>query len=72
MNPYYIANSSLLEIAETIIHELIHAELMERCIQSGLIEGLAINSSTGLVIMKFNGNPNVYSTSQSIFNQMVL
>ena len=39
----FVQNASSIEIALALIHETIHAELLERCIQSGLILNIASN-----------------------------
>lgn len=71
LNPNYVQNASLLEIAETLMHETVHAELLERCIQSGLIESLFISPS-GLQSVRFINDPITYNTPAIIFNQLVL
>jgi hypothetical protein len=52
LDPTVVANASTIEIALMIIHESIHAELLDRCVQLGIIN--AFDS---------NGNPNFTNTS---------
>ena len=52
LDPTVVANASTIEIALMIIHESIHAELLDRCVQLGIIN--AFNS---------DGDPNFTNTS---------
>ncbi|WP_417195301.1 hypothetical protein [Bizionia sp.] len=52
LNPSGVANSSTLEIALLLIHESLHAELLDRCVELGIID--TFNSA---------GYPNFTNTS---------
>ncbi|HET8809930.1 MAG TPA: hypothetical protein VFM65_06650, partial [Flavobacteriaceae bacterium] len=67
LNSTFVSNASTIEIALAIIHESIHAELIDRCISLGIIESI---NSIGMVT--FTGDPNNYDLSAVIFNLMVL
>jgi hypothetical protein len=59
----YLENASLLEIALTLVHEAIHAEIFERCIQLGIITA-AYSNSNWLSSVSFN-NGQVITTNFS-------
>ena len=63
----FVSSASDMDIAFAIIHEMIHAELLERCIQSGLI--LNINTS-GYYTFQNYGNPSPF-TNVTVFNSIV-
>lgn len=42
----FVNSASTIEIALTLIHELIHAELLERCLRLGIITNMGFNSTT--------------------------
>ena len=66
LDPSVLASASTLEIALMLIHESIHAELLDRCVQLGIINAFDIN-----------GNPNftntsvTYNTYQALFSVLV-
>ena len=62
-NPTFIENASPLEIALTIIHETIHAELLDRAIQIGAIQTI---SQLGHIIP--TGTSTSYEIQDVIFN----
>lgn len=62
----FVNNASAIEIAFTIIHETIHAEILQRCIKLGLIEWVHGTS------VKFFNNPVVYTDQNAIFQQLIL
>jgi len=61
----FVSNASTIEIAEAIIHELIHAELAERCYMLNLITGSLPNGS-----LIFANSP-TYQFSDQIFAELV-
>lgn len=65
-------NASALEIALTLIHESIHAELLDRCFQLGLINSASYNPTTGQAMVIFNSSPTVFSTESAIYNQLLI
>ncbi|NQY28339.1 MAG: hypothetical protein HRT69_02600 [Flavobacteriaceae bacterium] len=77
LNPTFVQNASTLEIALTLIHESIHAELFDRGIQLGLITEatplgsvyLSLNSTAQTVPnMVFNGLMTQYYNFNGVFN----
>ena len=60
LDPDFVENASLIEIAIVIIHESIHAEIMERCIQLGIITEITYDNNW-LVHMTF-GNGEIISS----------
>lgn len=62
----FVQNASSIEIAFAIIHETIHAELLERCIQSGLILNI---TPSGTYTFQNYGNPSI-STNLTVFNSI--
>jgi hypothetical protein len=70
LDPDFVQNASTMEIALAIVHEAIHAELLERCIISGLIQqATTINDQ---VYITFNANPGTtYTMEDQIFNALV-
>jgi len=67
IDPNFVANASTLSIAKTIIHEFIHAELLDRCIKLGLIQGV---NTLGYTVL--NSNPTINTIPQAIFNQLLI
>ncbi|QTE21309.1 hypothetical protein [Polaribacter cellanae] len=62
----FVKNASLIEIALAIIHETIHAELLDRSIQSGLILNIKPNGS---YTFQNYGNISTYNNI-TIFNAL--
>ncbi|RTL14266.1 MAG: hypothetical protein EKK56_01830 [Flavobacteriaceae bacterium] len=52
----FVNNASTIEIALTLIHELIHAELLERCLRLGIISNMGFNSTTYNGLFSFNSS----------------
>ncbi|WAC03809.1 hypothetical protein N7U66_10540 [Lacinutrix neustonica] len=65
----FVQNASTIEIALTIIHESIHAELIDRCIQLSLVNNVSILG--GMEFNSFSGN-NVFTLPDAIFNQLLI
>lgn len=63
INPNILQNATTLEIARMLIHEIIHAELINRCIELGFIESM---NSLGNVI--FVDDPINNTIQEIIFN----
>ncbi|WP_333659265.1 hypothetical protein [Flavobacterium sp.] len=63
----FVINASAIEIAFAIIHESIHAELIERCIELNLIEYIT-NSGN----VKFFSTPVTYTNNTAIFQQLIM
>tara|TARA_R110002124_G_scaffold139543_1_gene303734 strand:- start:733 stop:2580 length:1848 start_codon:yes stop_codon:yes gene_type:complete len=63
----YIQGASTLEIARALLHEFIHAELMDRCIKLGLVQEIGLLGETLLV-----SNQTLYTLPQIIFNNLLL
>jgi hypothetical protein len=55
LDEQFVQNASLIEIALTLVHEMIHAEIMERCIQLGIITGLTFNGNWEASLSFSNG-----------------
>lgn len=55
----FVNNASTIEIALTLVHELIHAELLERCLRLGIITNMGFNSSTYDGIFVFNNGQQI-------------
>ncbi|WP_034061171.1 hypothetical protein [Lacinutrix jangbogonensis] len=68
VSPTFLQNASAIEIALTLIHESIHAELMDRFIQLGLVNNV---TTLGAIVFN-NGNTNVFTLSDVIFNQLLI
>lgn len=66
-NPTFIENASPLEIALTIIHETIHAELLDRAIQIGAIQTI---SQLGHIIP--TGTSTSYEIQDVLFNHLII
>jgi hypothetical protein len=62
----FLNNASNIEIALTLILESIHAELLERCIQLGLVQSIV-----GPNVLFYN-NPILYTNNLDVFNQLIL
>ncbi len=62
----FVTNASTLEIAITLIHELFHAELAERCYQTGIISGALPNGT-----FIFTSGIQTGQLNNQIFNQLV-
>ena len=63
----FINNTSTLDLANLIMHEVIHAELTERCLQLGLLQSIAPDGST-----VFSDNPTFPLTDpELIFRELV-
>ncbi len=62
----FVNSASTIEIAFAIIHETIHAELIERCIKLNLIDFVDNNGN-----VKFFNNPLIYSDNRAIFQQLI-
>lgn len=66
LDPTVVSNASTIEIALMLVHESIHAELLDRCIQLGIINAFDTN-----------GNPNftdtsiTYNTKDELFAKLV-
>jgi len=61
---------SAIEIALTLIHETIHAELIERCYRLGLINSITYVS--GQAQFSFNSNPTTfYNTHEAIYQELI-
>lgn len=61
----FVQNASTIEIALTLIHEMIHAELIDRCIKLGIISQI---STLGYTVLS-QGNMN-YTIDTAIFNAL--
>jgi len=49
----FVNNASTIEIAMTLMHELIHAELIQRCLELGIITQMTFNTNfDGVLIFK--------------------
>jgi len=67
-----IANYSAIELALAMVHESIHAELMERCYRLGLLSTVSYNSTTGLTGVSFSSTPgNIHTIGDMIFSLLV-
>ncbi|WP_333659559.1 hypothetical protein, partial [Flavobacterium sp.] len=66
LNTTFVANASTIQIAHALIHELIHAELMQRCIKLGLIEYILPDGR-----VKFLNNPVVFQDENEIFSALI-
>ncbi len=58
LDTQFVQNASLIEIALSLVHEMIHAEIMERCIQIGIIDALNYNNDWE-VSLNFNDGSTV-------------
>jgi hypothetical protein len=67
LNPTFVQNASTLEIALTLIHESIHAELIARGIELGIISEV---TQLGHVI--FLGNSIAQTIPEMIFNELMI
>ncbi|WP_034061012.1 hypothetical protein [Lacinutrix jangbogonensis] len=67
----FVQNASTLELALTLIHESIHAELIERLVRLGLIVDINYINNQGTSIT-FTGSPQVFSIETVIFNQLLV
>ncbi|WP_290696818.1 hypothetical protein [Lacinutrix sp.] len=67
----FVQNASTIEIALTLIHESIHAELIERLVRLGLIVDINYLNGQGTSIT-FTGNSQVFSIQTVIFNQLLV
>ena len=67
IDPNFVANASTIEIALVLIHELIHAELLDRCIKLGLIQ-----QTNALGFTTFTGNLTSFDMQAIIFNQLLI
>lgn len=63
----FIQNASSIEIALMLIHESIHAELLDRCIKLGLIQEI-----NALGVTVFTSNPTILTLQAAIFNQLLV
>lgn len=61
----FVNNASTIEIAFTLIHELIHAELLERCIKLNLVRSMSP------VSIAFYDSPLILSSKTAIFNALI-
>lgn len=66
LNPSMVANASTIEIALMLIHESIHAELLDRCLQLGIISAFDSNGNP-----LFTNTPITYTTYDSLFAVLV-
>ena len=57
----FVQNASLIEIALAISHKIIHAELMARCVELGIITEMTFDVNTYNVGISFNNNPIITS-----------
>lgn len=55
LDTQFVQDASLLEIALALAHEMIHAEVVERCIRLGIITAINYNSSYN-VSLSFTGS----------------
>jgi hypothetical protein len=55
LNSSFVNNASNIEIALTLIHELMHAELIERCIRLGILNSVTVNSNYNAIYSFANG-----------------
>ena len=67
----FVQNASPLELALALIHESIHAELIERLVRLGIIVNIDYINNVGTSIT-FNGSPQVFSIQTVIFNQLLI
>lgn len=71
LDEQFVQNSSLIEIALTLFHELIHAEIMERCIQLGIISSLNNNSNGEVGVNFSNGSIGTTNLPDLLFSMLV-
>ena len=66
LDPLVVSNSSTIEIALILIHESIHAELMDRCVRLGIINAFDSNGNPN-----FTNTSNMYNTYDALFALLV-
>ncbi len=66
LDPAVVSNASTIEIALMIIHESIHAELLDRCVQLGIINAFDTNGNPN-----FTNTSNTYTTYETLFSLLV-
>ncbi len=72
LDQQFVNDASLIEIAFTLIHELIHAEIMERCMQLGIVTGAVYNTTTWDVSNNFsNGSVISSDLPSALFSMLV-
>ena len=71
INSNIVNNLSTIEIALILIHESIHAELLERCFRLGLINNITFVGGLPVGISLVN-SPNTLTLQESIFNALTL
>ena len=62
----FVQNATLIEIALALSHEMIHAELMARCVKLGIITEMTFDANTYNVGVSFNNNPIVTTNISDI------
>ena len=67
IDPVFVSSASSLELAQFLIHELVHAELLDRCIKLGLIK-----KASPLGVVVFVSSPTVDTITGVLFNQMLV
>lgn len=70
INSNIVNNLSTIELALYIIHESIHAELIERCFRLGLISAITFDNN-GLPKVYFNSNPSLsFDTPNALYSAL--
>lgn len=71
LDEQFVQNASLIEISLTLVHEMIHAEIMERCIQLGIITALNYNSNWEVSLSFSNGAATSTNLPSILFAHLV-
>jgi len=67
----FVSHASLIEIALALIHEMIHAEIMERCVRLGIISALNYNNNWETLVTFSNETILSTSISDVLFAHMI-